>query len=181
MEKKLFIILTITICTIIMSSCSSSSYVTRTIPMAINTVNTVKLGDLNLERKDYTILKTVTAEAVVLYKEDGNHIYLEEENGEFSIHYEYEDEVGWKLRKHTGIARFGFLSNDYDQVGFPAENPGYVARNLGIYRIINHCKVNGGDGLIEPVISMNVEERSDRKVAFKAVVTAKLLKLKTDK
>ncbi len=172
------------LCGAMLTSCRYSSTVSRTIPIAINTVNSVRLNELNLERKDYTILKSITAEAVVLYKEDGDRTIIEEEGGEFSMVYEYDDEVGLVLRQHTGIARYGFLSNDYGEIIAPrdvATNPGYVARNLAIYRAINICKVQGGDGLIEPVISMSVEERKDHKIAFKTVVTAKLLKLKTDK
>jgi len=178
--KNFKILVICVICATSLISCRFTSSVTRTVPMAINTVNSVRLNELNLERKDYTILKTITAEAVVLYREDGDDVYLEEESGEFTSKHSWNDETGWKLEKHTGIARFGFLSNDYDNVSFQPY-PGYVVRNLAIYRAINTCKLNGADGLIEPVISMSVEERKDRKVAYKATVTAKLLKLKTDK
>lgn len=167
-----------------LTSCRSTR-VSRTIPTAINTVNSVRLSELNLVRKDYTILKSITAEAVVLYKEDGdNKTTIEEETGEFSIVSEFKEDIGWTIRKHKGIARYGFLTNDYGNILTPSEvatNPGYVARNLAIFRAINQCKVAGGDGLIEPVISMSVEERADKKIAFKTVVTAKLIKLNTDK
>lgn len=182
--KHLKFLVFIVFCSTMFTACRFHATVSRTIPTAINTVNTVRLNELNLERKDYTILKSITAEAVILYREDGNKTTIEEENGEFMIIAEFDEEAGWVIRRHTGIARYGFLSNDFGEILGPKEvatNPGYVARNLAIYRAINHCKVQGGDGLIEPVISMSVEERKDHKIAFKTVVTAKLLKLKTDK
>ena len=54
-----------------------------------------------------------------------------------------------------------------------------MVRNLAIYRIINAAKVRGADGIIEPVISTNVEQRG-RDIVLKTTVSAKLIKLKTD-
>ena len=59
------------------------------------------------------------------------------------------------------------------------KDPEYVVRNLAIYRLINASKVRGADGIIEPVISTNVEQRGND-IVFKTTATAKLIKLKTD-
>lgn len=181
--KNFKVIIMCALCALTLVSCRfTSSTATKRIPIAINTVNSVGLRELNLERKDYTILKTITAEAVILYQAHGDNITMEEETGEFSIEQVWDEEKGWRTKKYHGVARYGFLSNDYDAIRSMEEaSAGYIARNLAIYRAINQCKVYGADGMIEPVISMNVEERNDRKTAFKATVTAKLLKLKTDK
>ncbi len=61
MEKLLLLGL----CGAALASCSTTKRVI--VPQAINTVNTAPLIDLNLERGDYEILNTVTAEAVVYY------------------------------------------------------------------------------------------------------------------
>ena len=152
-------------------------------PEAINTINSVGLKELNLKHgTDYTIMNTVTAEATVIYsvKRKGDEITIKEENGEFKITFKYDKDNGkWYRADYEGIARFGFLSNDYGNTYTNVIAPEYIVRNLAIYRLINASKVRGADGVIEPVVSTNVEERG-KDVVFKTTVSAKLLKLKAD-
>ena len=54
-------------CALALSSCKLT-----VIPKAINTVNSVSLSELNLERKDYIVLKTISADAFVTYKQNGS-------------------------------------------------------------------------------------------------------------
>ncbi len=164
-------------CIILLSSCHAPSTI---IPKAINTVNSVPLNELNLERKDYNILKTITAEAVVMYYEGSQKVSITEVNNEFSLTWMLDRKTQqWYLASSRGIAKFGFLSNDYGST-FMSNNPEYVARNLAIYRLINACKVLGGDGVIEPMISTNVEQ-AGKDIILKTTASAKIIKLKTDK
>ena len=59
------------------------------IPTAINTVNTASFSELNLDRKDYQILNTISAEAVITHtwNKDNSKHKLSEQNGEFFIEY----------------------------------------------------------------------------------------------
>lgn len=155
----------------------------RIIPTAVNTINSVGLKELNLKHgTDYTIVNTITAEATVIYTErrKGEEITIREENGEFRIVYTFDSEQEkWYRTDFDGIARFGFLTNDDYLQDYSLNRPEYVVRNVAIYRLINASKVRGADGVIEPVISTNVEQRG-KEIVFKSTVSAKLIKLKTD-
>ena len=80
---------------------------------------------------------------------------------------------------YEGIARFGFLNNDYDHVFTDVVAPEYIVRNLAIYRLINQAKIRGADGVVEPIISTSAEDQGS-KIVFKSTVSAKLMKLNTD-
>lgn len=183
--NKLFIAATLVAGLFVFTSCSTQrrALPKTEMPTAVNTINSVGLSELNLKHgTDYTILNTVTAEATVLYsiQRKGKQITITEENGEFKVLWKYDEENGeMYIADYEGIARYGFLSNDYGRVysGVPA--PEYIVRNLAIYRLINQAKVRGGDGVIEPVISTNVEDRG-KDIVFKTTVSAKLIKLTTD-
>ena len=178
--KKIFIT-TCILCAILLSSCKLAI-----IPTAINTVNSVTLEELNLERKDYKILNTISADASITYRQIGaNKIIIEDPNGEFKLKFKRTYSLlkgySWQFNKFEGIARYGFLTNDYknQNLSFLIE-PESIARNLAIYRLINACKVAGGDGVIEPIVSTNVGQEGN-KIIFKTTVSAKIIKLNTDK
>lgn len=161
----------------LLSSCKSRSKLM--IPIAMNTVNSVTLQELNLKHgNDYKILNTISATGVVEYHGTSSYATIKEENGEFKLAYSRNKEGDLEVTC-DGIARFGFLSNDYGNPDL-FESPLYVSRNLAIYRLINACKVAGADGVIEPVISTNVEQVG-RNIIFKTTATAKLIKLIADK
>jgi len=169
-------------CAFALSSCKMSI-----IPKAINTVNAVSLDEMNLERKDYSVLKTISADAVVTYKQNGTRkITVQEAGGEFKFIYKFHSgfgKSGWTLDSFTGVARLGYLDNDYlkyDTYVADQIKPEFMARCIATYRLINACKVAGGDGLIEPIVSISVEQSSFRTVTYKATVSAKIIKLKTD-
>lgn len=182
--KNLIVAFSAIACMFVMTSCSASKKMTqRIVPTAVNTINSVRLDELNLKHgTDYTIVNTVTADATIIYSEQkkGEVVTLKEENNECKLVYKFDSEIErWGLIDFDGIARFGFLSNDEGRVSLREINPESVARNLAIYRLINASKVRGADGVVEPVISTNVEQRG-KEIIFKTTVSAKLIKLKTD-
>jgi len=185
MKQKLFLCATLVATTLLVISCAPKKHVVeqRIVPTAINTINSVGLSELNLKHgTDYTVVNTVTSDATILYSEQrkGQQVTIKEENGEFKLIYRYDSEnERWYLEDFDGIARFGFFSNDYGRVSLREVNPHDVVRNLAVYRLINASKVRGADGVIEPVISTNVEQRG-KEIVFKTTCTAKLIKLKTD-
>jgi len=184
LNKKLIIASMTMACMFTMTSCFAPKKMTqRIVPKAINTINSVGLDELNLKHgTDYTIVNTVTADATIFYSEQkkGEQITVKEENGEFKLVYRWDNEdYKWKLVDYEGIARFGFLTNDYGSVSLRDPAPEDVVRKLAIYRVINASKVRGADGIIEPVISTNIEQRG-KEIVLKTTVSAKLIKLKTD-
>ena len=152
-------------------------------PTAINTVNSVALSELNLERNDYVVLKPISSESVINYKERSHKITISDKDGEFRAIYK-SSFSGWHLSKFDGVAKYGYLSNDYKNLHtsiYKLNDPESFARNMAIYRLINACKVAGGDGLIEPIISMNARQTGYREMQITVTASAKVIKLKTDK
>ena len=178
MKKLLFGLIAL----FVMTSCS-----TQIIPRAVNTVNSVSISELNLERKDYQILKTVSADATILYSAslDGKDYTIKCPDENFALKFikkRQRNGGGWSC-EYKGIVKLGYLANDYKYDGI-ALSPEEVARRLAIYRLINQAKLAGADGLIEPIISTNIdngEKGMGRNIVFKTSVCAKLIKLKTDK
>ncbi|MBP9993972.1 MAG: hypothetical protein KBT67_03385 [bacterium] len=157
----------------------------KVVPMVHNTVNTVDFDELNLKRNDYTILKNVTAEAVIAYKgptTNDNRRYISEQNGEFSIAFYYNTgrrfEPFW-VDKIDGVLCFGYLSNDHENMSLSLD-PEYYSRHIAFYRLINQCRAAGGDALIAPVVDTSIEQQGDNTI-YKTTVTAKVVKINTDK
>ena len=178
MYKKLSLIAIVAVCALAMTSCRS---VLSVIPQATNTVAPISFGDLNLERKDYIILNTISAEATLTAHFTDETVKVDDPSGEFSLAWEKDKKTGeWNPKRIKGIVRLGYISNDYDEELFNIPPyPHWIVRRLAIYRLINAAKIAGGDGVIEPVISTNVEQgRSNRDVIYKTTVSAKLIKIK---
>ncbi len=169
--KKIVILLFVAVAA---TSCASVTI----IPKAVNTVNSVSLSELNLDREDYDVLNTATSEATIIYREKRRQIEIFDAGNEFSISYQ-KTRFGWLFDESTGIMRLGFLTNDYEDYNVFAIQPEELARRLAIYRLINVSKLNGADGIIEPVISTNIEQQG-KDIIFKTTVSAKMIKLHTN-
>lgn len=173
MRKLLFALILLVVST----SCSQVI-----LPRAINTVNAVSLDELNLARADYKILNTVNADAVVYYSTsvDGKIVTIQCHEDDFALKYT-KTKKGWRS-EFKGVAKLGYLANDYAGSNEQMVVPEEVARRLAIYKLINEVKLVGADGVIEPIISTNVENgKSAREVVFKTSVSAKIIKLNTNK
>lgn len=166
----------------LLTSCGST---TSVLPKAINTVNAISLKELNLVNGDYQILNNVTAEATIVYSESkygGFKIECPEED--FTIEYfaGLKGQMGYKA---SGIVKLGYLHNDHITSTGTYPHPEEIARRLAIYRLINMVKLEGADGVIEPVISTNIDNGEGKKkmkeVIFKTTVSAKLVKLNVRK
>ncbi|MBQ0118878.1 MAG: hypothetical protein KBS42_03845, partial [Bacteroidales bacterium] len=76
--KKTFLF-ALVVCAVVMSSCKLAI-----VPKAVNSVNSVKIDGmkLNLDRKDYQVLKTISAEASICYHQYGKRRYtISDRNG----------------------------------------------------------------------------------------------------
>lgn len=182
-----FVLLAVAIITISLSSCSSK----RIIPTAINTVNAVHLSELNLERKDYNVLNTITAEAVVKARMSMGERIITEANDEFTITYTEKKQgflskifnPGEKVEgydvKCKGIIKFGYLSNGYARESISEMSAEEIAIRTAKYRLINLAQQNGADGIIEPIISTNIEQIG-KEIVIKTVAQGKPIILKND-
>lgn len=180
MKSKLSIIAIAAICAIAMSSCRTALSV---IPQVTNTIAPVSFESLNLERKDYIVLNTISAEVTLTAHFSDKVIKVEDPGGEFSLTWEKDKKTGgWSPNRIAGIMRLGYLNNDYENELFDIPpHPHWIVRRLAIYRLINAAKVAGADGVIEPIISTNVAQgRRSRDIVYKTTVSAKLVKIKPD-
>ncbi len=171
MKKFIFVSLFAAIC---LTSCGPTK---KMIPRAVNTINTASLEVLNLERNDYEILNTITAEASIVFRQKSDSYEIESPDDGFSVKYTY-GKMGWDC-KFSGIFRVGYLSGDAPFAS-AALSPEEVARGLAIYRVINIAKQEGADAVIAPTVATNVEQVGKKDVVYKSTVTAKLVKLKTN-
>lgn len=159
-----------------LSSCSSG----KIVPSAVNTVNSVRLSELNLMRKDYKVLKTISAEAVVKVEFNMTSRVVSEENEEFVLKYKKTSTGKEKgLEKFRGIMKFGYLSNGYDREDLNTITPEEIAIRTAKYRLINLAKQMGADGIVEPIISTNTEQIGDD-IVIKTTASGKPIVLKND-
>jgi len=173
MDMKKFVFLSV-LAAICLTSCGPTK---KMIPRAVNTINTASLEVLNLERNDYEILNTITAEASIIYRQQANSYEIESPDDGFSVKYT-AGKMGW-ICKFSGIFRAGYLSGDAPFVSAEL-SPEEVARGLAIYRVINMAKQEGADAVIAPTVATNVEQTGRKDIMYKTTVTAKLVKLKTN-
>lgn len=170
-----------------MSSCSPRLMP----PKAVNTISSISFFDLRLERDEYEIMNTITAEATVEYEYTRKSIEISgrdpsNPNSLFSLKYKKDPKTNrYDLESFMGVMRFGYLDNDEINDGNIVYYPDIVARRLAIYRIINLAKEMGADGIIEPLISTNYEQTKpffsfNGKIVYKTTITGKPIRIKTN-
>lgn len=163
---------------ILISSCGSKQL--TVIPTAINTVSTVSYNDLRLQRSDYDLLKTASADATLNVKYRKNKIQIRSEDDDLRIILKKEGGA-WIVDKHSGVARYGYLSNDYANSNISYTSPEFIVRHIAAYRLINIAQQNGADGIIEPIISTTVVNNGENDITFKTHAEGKMIRLKTNK
>lgn len=168
------------------SSCSK-----KIIPTAINTVNAVGLSELNLERKDYKVLKTISAETIVKADINEDKSVISEINNEFEITYTKKGNglfaqlfnPGANAERYEvkckGIVKLGYLSNDYAREALEDMCAEEIAIRTAKYRLINMAQQMGADGIVEPIISTNIEQIG-KEVIIKTTAQGKPIILKND-
>ena len=179
MKKIIQTIIAVLVLGFVMSSCKALEK-SLVIPTAMSSVSkVVVLKDLNMERNDYQIINTETAEAVVYYEnyKSGKKFEISESNGEYSLEFT-ENKVGNYDIRYSGIVKYGCLSADDKGIDYAHPRVADFARGLAAYRLINSVQDQGADGIIEPIISVKVGQ-DGRRVVFTATISAKLIKIKT--
>ncbi|MBP5435738.1 hypothetical protein J6Z39_07955 [bacterium] len=149
-------------------------------PHALSTVSTVSLPELqySLERKDYEILDTIKAAAVVTVTTSKEKSEIKAE-GEFLniCNISEAGDVIYNVGESTGTLRAGFI--DGLNLGELEPCSGYsMASSLAAYRLINEVKTSGADGIVAPSLYVTAEE-SGETITYKVEISAKLIKLNT--
>lgn len=191
--RKIYFILAITV-GVMFTSCGSNSGITVPPPVATNTISSVSFSDLNLEREDYKILNTIESEAIVTVGMNDKGQWVISDDAGFSMTKitELDKKTGQTYTRYetVGAIRAGFLSQDYSTIDYT--NAESIARALAIDRLINLSKELGGDAVIDPIISTNVETTVEKvrvgftttdvpTTTYKTIASAKVVVIKSDK
>lgn len=161
------------------TSCASNRR--AVIPQAVNSIKAVSFEELNLTNKDYIVLDRVEASARIEVEFDDNSWTAKDPDGTFELEVTKDPKTNNTTAEIKGVVRAGYL---FSQNGYKLdpEQPGDLVLRMAIYRLINIVKEQGGDGIIEPVISTGVEEtKRGSVVTYITTVSGKPVRLKTTK
>ena len=194
--RKIYFLLSIVVC-LSLSSCFkfSTAPIVTPPPIATNTINAVDFSELNLDRSDYKILNTIEVSSIVTdsYNNKGQKTISNDSGFTMTTVVNYDKKTGQTTISYEteGVIRAGFLSNDYSDFDFTSAEA--IARLTAIDRLISMAKEMGGDAVIDPIISTNVESGEPIKVGsgfaafhvtpriYKTTVSAKVIVINTDK
>ena len=159
-------------------SCSTQKE--TVIPRIVSTIGTATFEDLNLQRNDYEIIKTITAEAAVSYEANRAHtnILISGVDDDFKLEYTKDKKEGWKC-KYNGILKYGYIQNNFPATRTDMVSPEEIVYRLAIYRLVSQIKSMGGDGMVAPSVVTRIEQKGDV-VYFYATAEAKSVKLKAN-
>lgn len=167
---------------ILLTSCGSVQPV-QLVPQALSSVKAVSFDELNLTSKEYTILDRIEASASIEATITNSSYTIKDHYGNFELNFVKDQTTGsYNLYSFEGVVRAGYLSSlNYGRIN--TNNPEDIVQKMAIYRIIDMVKEQGGDGIIEPVITTNIEQTSSRRnsvgVTYFCTVSGKVVKLKT--
>ena len=182
MKKNNVFFMALIFCTMLLASCAAP----RTYaPYALSTVSTVSLPALqhSLERKDYEILDTIKAEAVVHVSSSKKGYTVKPESNEFvNVCNMTDTGIMYNIAESKGTIRYGFIENLKLEDPNPCDGSS-MASGLAAYRLINEVKATDADGIVAPSLYVTAEEVGtgifSRTIVYKVVISAKLIKLKT--
>lgn len=177
MKQNKIMIMAYMIILILATSCSGSKNLV--VPHAVSIAQSIPVSALNLEKNEYQILKTITETSSVTVEYHGSSIRIKSGDGDFQYIFEYDSKNGWSLNKFSGIATFGYLASDSNNhVDIPDAEE--FARRVAVAKIIEQVKDYNADGVIDPVVTTQAFNSGNRTVEYKAIVTARIFKLKTN-
>lgn len=170
-------------CLFLLNSCSTTAVIAR------NTVDVASLEEINLERKDYEIIETISVSATIIYNaKKRRSVGL---NNEFVVRY--KPTKGMNVLE-SGMLRFGYLSQDVisntgvkkgpfskaKYVAYIPEDPEILARRWATYKLIEEAKAKGADALIVPVRSTDIKSGGKKTSIIKTTVSAKAVRIYND-
>ena len=147
-------------------------------PIATNTINALQFSELNLNSGDFSILDVVTESSIIVLEQTKKERIITCEDEDFRLVFKYvkeENKKVLKLEEWSGIIKLGYLKNEIEKLSVPY-NAAEIGRRLAIYRLINVASQSGADGILEPIVSMNMASNGG-KIYFKTNVTGRLIRL----
>lgn len=182
--RKIYFVLTILV-GVLFASCMSFNK-SAIVPVATNTISTVSFSDLNLDREDYKILNTIEVSSLVTIEYSNNGTIIISDDSGYVLGVRKDEKTGEITTETTGVLRAGFLTNDYGNINY--EDPEAIARATAFSKLVSMAKEQGGDALIEPIVSTNIEEQEggkgflkNRTIVYRTTASAKVVVIKTDK
>lgn len=179
--KKIFFAFAGVFALMVLSSCSSTRLF---VPQATNMAKAVSFEELNLTGKDYEIIDRIEASARIEVTMTNSSCTIKDTEGSFSLNFTKDKNGEMILKSFEGVVRAGYLlsrEQGYSDINSPNE----IAFRMAMYRIINLVREQGGDGIIEPVISTNVEKSSSlfgkTTCTLLTTVSGKVVRLKNTK
>lgn len=163
-----------------LNSCSSTAVIAR------NTVDVATLEEINLERKDYEVIETITVSVTVVYNAK-TRTSTGEDN---AFEVKYKRFKGQNVLEY-GMLRFGYFSQDVitntsvkkgmfsraQYVAYIPEDPEILARRWATYKLIAEAKAKGADALIVPVRSSDIQASGKNTSIVKTTVSAKAVRI----
>ena len=147
-------------------------------PIVTNSINAVRLSELNLTSSDYSLMNTITETSIVSVSYSRRGFTITGEDESFVLKYKYikkGDDWHTELVDWSGTVKLGYLSNDTDL--YVPKRAADVAKRLAIHRLIARAQQMGADGIVEPIVSMNMATNGKQDY-FKTTVSGKLIVLK---
>ena len=159
---------------VMLTSCFSSRE-SLIVPRAVSTITTGSLKDLNLQRGDYQIINTVTAEASIACKSNksGTEISIIGVDDDFRLEYTKDKKGGWK-GQFSGVVRAGYMDDAFSTTEVEVFDPAEIANRLAIYRLISQVKLVGGDAMLTPAILTETEQKGNT-IYYKTTASAKAI------
>lgn len=157
-------------------------------PITENKISAISLRNLNLNRSEYKILKTISAQSIIECEISKNKITVyDPENPDFYFKYKKEkkdDKKIWVLEESSGTIRVGWYQNISEgALDWSKPNPEGFSRHIASYILINIANEMGADGIIEPLFSTNfqeIEKKGKRVLVYKTTARGKIVNLITD-
>ncbi len=150
--------------------------------IAISTIPVVQVDDISNGRKEFIVLNTISAKAVVHLDYSKTSHTITEDSNEFYIEYKLEKENTdwyWDCKNCEGIIRLGYLGGTSVYPDNSYISATETVRRLALYRIIGLAKEYGADALLVPTITTTATSQKNI-IMYTSEVTAKIVKIKND-
>lgn len=160
------------------NSCGKKNYLL--IPHSVSEIHPVLVKDLDLKRQDYIILKNITESSIVVCKYEGQNLTITDNDGAFKYKFKFDNNTGWNLSSFSGIASFGYFTNNFEPKEIGSVNGEEFARHQAMAKVIAAARDYNADGVIEPVITTTAVNLGHNEVEYTSTVSAKLIAIKAN-
>ena len=172
MQKTIKSFITLILCSMLIASCGTA----RTMAP----ISKVSLSSTySLQQNDYEVLDKISATATVAYTSKKGLIVVKSQSGEF-INVCKITNLGprYLTNKSKGTLKYGYIADL--NLGTPNQCDGQsMASFLAAHKLISKVQTSIGDNVVAPTIDIS-EEEIPGGIAYRVVITAKLIKIKKE-